>query len=365
MKPNCLFIVNGLGMGNSTRCFAIMEHLHDRGASIHVLTSGNGLEFFQDKKQVTSLSPMASFYYAVSRGRISAWHTVASLRVLAQRAREKKAQLEKVLSAIRPDVAVIDSEYTVGPLRQRAIPVVGLNNSEIVVSEYLRATNNPSSVRSHFWCIEFGDYLFHRHFCDLVLSSAPLPTPTRHARFKRIGLIFRRSLLSQIPSATPRPFVRPREVRNILFMLSGSIHAPPVSFDTSSFPFHIDVVGQSGESKGDVVFHGRLMNNIELLMKADALVVNGGYSAFSEAVALGKPTVIIPIAGHAEQLVNARFVEQLGCGFIASDTTVMDRIEACYEANEWPGLKPRSENLQLDGATQAADAILALAERRS
>src|SRR5438132_9465195 len=116
---------------------------------------------------------------------------------------------------------------------------------------------------------------------------------------------------------------------------------------------------------GDVVYHCRLMKNIELLMKDDALVVNGGYSAFSEAAALSKRTVIIPVAGHAEQLVNARFVEQLGCGFIASDTTVMDKIEACYEANEWPGLKPRSENLQLDGATQAADAILALAERRA
>src|SRR5438552_9984657 len=172
MKTNCLFIVNGLGMGNSTRCFAIMQHLHDRGANIHVLTSGNGLEFFQDKKQVSSLSPMASFYYAVSRGRISAWHTVASLRVLAQRAREKNAELEKVLSAIRPDVAVIDSEYTVGPLRKRAIPVVGLNNSELVVSEYLRAKHNPPSVRSHFWSIDFADYLFHRYFCDLVLPSA-------------------------------------------------------------------------------------------------------------------------------------------------------------------------------------------------
>jgi len=365
MKTNCLFIVNGLGMGNSTRCFAIMQHLHDRGASIHVLTSGNGLEFFQDKKQVTSLSPMASFYYAVRHGRISAWHTVTSLRVLAQRAREKTAQLEKLLSAIRPDVAIIDSEYTVGPLRQRAIPVVGLNNSEVVVSEYLRAANNPPSIRSHFWCIEFGDYLFHRYFCDLVLSSAPLPTPTRHHKFKRIGLILRRGLLSQIPRVAPKPFVRPRQIHNILFMLSGSIHASAISFATSRFPFHIDVVGRSGETKGDVAFHGRLMDNIELLMKADALVVNGGYSAFSEAVALGKPTVIIPVAGHAEQLVNARFVEQLGCGFIASDTTVMDKIEACYEANEWPGLNPRSEHLQLDGATQAADAILALAERRS
>ena len=365
MKTECLFIVNGLGMGNSTRCFAIMEHLHDRGASIHVLTSGNGLEFFQDKKQVTSLTPMPSFFYAVKHGRISAWQTIASLRVLAQRAREKKAQLEKLLSAIRPDVAVLDSEYIVGPCHRRHIPVVGLNNSEVVVSEYLRAPYNPPSVRSQFWCIEFSDYLFHRSCCDLVLSSAPLPTPPRHPRFKRIGLIFRRTLLPEILLAANKPLVRPRQLKNLLFMFSGSIHASPLSFAKSRFPFHIDVVGQSGESKGDVVFHGRVMDNIELLMKADALVVNGGYSAFSEAVALGKPTVIMPVAGHAEQLVNARFLEQLGAGFIASDTTVMDRIEACYEANEWLGLKPRPKDLQLDGATQAAAAILALAEKRS
>src|SRR5207302_10218828 len=108
MKTNCLFIVNGLGMGNSTRCFAIMVHLHDRGASLHVLTSGNGLEFFQDKKQVTSLSPMASFYYAVRHWRISAWHTVTSLRVLPQRAPERTAQLEKPAPAIRPVVAITD-----------------------------------------------------------------------------------------------------------------------------------------------------------------------------------------------------------------------------------------------------------------
>src|SRR5207245_11265029 len=97
-----------------------------------------------------------------------------------------------------------------------------------------------------------------------------------------------------------------------------SIHYFAMSFSTSHIRFHIDVVGRSGETKGDVVFHGRLMNNIELLMEADALVVNGGCSASSEAIALGKPTVIIPVAGHAEQLVNARFVEQLGCGSIAS-----------------------------------------------
>jgi len=54
LKPTCLFLINGLGLGNSTRCEAVMEHLAEAGFRIHVLTSGNGLAFFRDKPLVES-----------------------------------------------------------------------------------------------------------------------------------------------------------------------------------------------------------------------------------------------------------------------------------------------------------------------
>ena len=50
-------------------------------------------------------------------------------------------------------------------------------------------------------------------------------------------------------------------------------------------PFAVDVVGRSGESHGNVTFHGRQMNNSALLACADAFVSNGGYSALSECLA--------------------------------------------------------------------------------
>ena len=31
MSHTCLFIINGLGLGNSTRCYAVMEHLVEQG----------------------------------------------------------------------------------------------------------------------------------------------------------------------------------------------------------------------------------------------------------------------------------------------------------------------------------------------
>ena len=37
-----LFIVNGLGLGNSTRCESIIESLIFKGKTIDIITSGNG-----------------------------------------------------------------------------------------------------------------------------------------------------------------------------------------------------------------------------------------------------------------------------------------------------------------------------------
>src|SRR5207253_4330919 len=118
MGRTCLFIINGLGMGNSTRCHAVMEHLADAGFKIHALTSGNGLTYLKDKPCVESITPMKPFFYSGKDGGVSGWSTIKSIRALAVIAKTKKAELEKLLDQINPDVAVIDSEYKISPLRR-------------------------------------------------------------------------------------------------------------------------------------------------------------------------------------------------------------------------------------------------------
>ena len=59
------------------------------------------------------------------------------------------------------------------------------------------------------------------------------------------------------------------------------------------------------------------MDNADLLARADALVINAGYSAVSEAFVLRKPVFVVPVPGHAEQFVNACLVKDLGLGFMA------------------------------------------------
>ena len=357
VNKTCLFIINGLGMGNSTRCHAVMERLAAVGCEIHVLTSGNGVSYFKNQSFVKSLTAMDAFFYSGSNGGINGWSTIKSLRALLKVAKGKRAQLSTLLENINPDVAVIDSEYAISPLRKRRIPIVGLNTSEFVVSEYLKCREIPRGIRSHFWFVEFSDYLFHRHYCDLVLSPFPLRTPTRHPKFQRIGLIARESIRQKAAPRTGKDFPSPRQLRRVVFMLSGSVHASNINFDCE-LPFKIDVVGRTGVSRGNVTYHGRQMDNTDLLTQADALVINGGYSAVSEAFVLGKPVFVVPVPGHAEQFVNARLVSELGLGFVAEEATVVRQILDMYEKDKWMNLKPMPPSFETNGAEEAAQAVL-------
>jgi len=96
------------------------------------------------------------------------------------------------------------------------------------------------------------------------------------------------------------------------------------------------------------------MDNVELLSQADALVINGGYSAVSEAFVLGKPVFVVPVSGHAEQFVNASLVRNLELGFVADEATVLDQLLTMYERDEWVGINHPAGRSKLMGRVRLA-----------
>jgi UDP:flavonoid glycosyltransferase YjiC (YdhE family) len=74
-----LFLVNGLGLGNSTRCHAVMQRLVERGAEIQIVTSGNGLWYFRSVPNIAELHEVESLYYGVKDGRISISRTLRAV----------------------------------------------------------------------------------------------------------------------------------------------------------------------------------------------------------------------------------------------------------------------------------------------
>ena len=130
----CLFLINGLGMGNSTRCHAIIKQLDERGLRVDVLTSGNGLDYFSNRPEVASLIPTRGYHYSSHNGHVSGLRTAASLFNHYRIGQEKQSDLKALLKRLPVDL----------PLRPWPIAIITLKNRTLspVAERFIEAARN-------------------------------------------------------------------------------------------------------------------------------------------------------------------------------------------------------------------------------
>ena len=105
-----LFLVNGLGLGNSARCHAIIQYLQGR-CEVAVMTSGNGIWYFKNYPDIKILVELKSLFYGSKKNKLSILNTILSLKKLIQIMKENNSLIEKYLIEYKPDTVVIDSIY--------------------------------------------------------------------------------------------------------------------------------------------------------------------------------------------------------------------------------------------------------------
>lgn len=350
-----LFLVNGLGLGNSTRCQAVIARLLEAGAEIAVATSDNGLWFFQDQPGLHSLSELPSLRYGAKDGRLSIAATLGQIGQMRATVRQAERAIGGVIRRFRPEVVVSDSVYALGPVRRAGLPLAAINNADMVVRAMAAFGDRPPGVLPQFLAVEMADYLFHRLRPDLVISPRLDPADRRAAgRLRPVGPIVRCGYVGDGAADHPP--------RRVAIMLSGSVFGSPVSLKRAHPGLIIDVIGRPaapGEAAG-AVYHGKLRDSRDLLRQADLLIVNGGCSAVSEALMLKKPVVVIPVPRHAEQWVNARLVRHLGVGFEAAEEDLEEAMERALAGIDALRAGYRRLPPFADGAAQAAGLILGL-----
>ena len=346
--------MNGLGLGNSTRCHAVMQYLWERGAQIEVLTSGNGAWYFQGRPEVNNVHEIEALHYGKQNGRLSVLKTLLLTReILNVQARNAK-KVEAVINSFKPDAAVFDSIYTYRPFKKRQIPLIALNNSDVVYHSYYRFRDRPNSIKPQFYAIEMMDYLFHKAVPDLVISPAlDQSLPFKKDKFVRVGPIVRKGY---VPSASKR------KTDNIVIMLSGSTFASPVILKRRDYPCNISVVGRGAPDglyiPDNIKYYGKVSNTLPFLANADLVVVNGGFSAVSEMFYMKKPMIVIPVPNHAEQWLNARTVKHLGVGAIADEGNFEDKAtDAIGRLNDFQGAYDKLPDMS-NGAEEAAEILL-------
>ncbi|PKU24308.1 glycosyltransferase family protein [Telmatospirillum siberiense] len=366
MSRRILFLVNGLGLGNSTRCQAVIERLTDAGAEVEVVSSDNGLWFFENDPAVARITPIGSLRYGSSGGRISIARTLAQIGRMRATLRETGTTLSEVLARFRPQAVVTDSVYALGPVRRAGVPLAALNNADMVVRGMARFRDWPPGVLPQFLCIELADYLHHRFGVDLVISPRLDPADAAEGdRLRAVGPIVRRQCRAERRDGPPS---------RVAIMLSGSVFGSPVSLSRRHEGLAIDIIGRPApdgaglgnkpERDAGVTYHGKLRDSLSLIRQADLLVVNGGFSAVSEALVLGKPMVVVPVPRHAEQWINGRTIGHLGVGTIGSEDRLEEAMETALGRIEDFRAAYRALPPVRDGAAEAAALILELAARR-
>jgi len=105
----------------------------------------------------------------------------------------------------------------------------------------------------------------------------------------------------------------------------------------------------------------------ELFTLADCLVVRGGHSTLSQALASGRPIVSIPIPNHSEQIGNSKKIAELGVGLYLDPSSANPKriasaiMEVCgVEAFKRRAVEVRDVTLRLDGLKAVVDAVEAL-----
>ncbi len=349
-----LFLVNGLGLGNSTRCHAIMQKLAGHGVASTVATSGNGLWYFRQQPGIDDPIELEALQYGTSGGRISSVRTILSVPRYLATMRANSKLIEGVMDRLKPDAVVTDSTYMRRSRRGKQVPLFAVNNADVVHTLYRHYTDRPASIRLQFHAVEELDFLYHRFVPDVALSPSLTSAAGKPpAPYVRIGPIVRPSCR---PSATQgRP-------SRILVMLSGSKFGSPVTLERAPDGCTVDIVGRAAPANqavpGGLRYLGRVLNTPELAASADLLVVNGGFSAVSEAFVMRKPLIVIPVPNHAEQWVNARTICDLGVGMMAREEDLPAAIDEALGKIE----KFRAAYAELppaaDGAEEAAEQIL-------
>lgn len=347
-KPKVLFIINGMGLGNSTRCYAVIQELVEK-MEIHVITSGNGLLFFDSLPEITglySLNPVS--YDFNSEGKIRVLSTLRRSLELRRCNKLNEKIAIKLIEALSPSAVVLDSQYFIRIFLDRRINTLAINSAAFVVWSYLR--NFFSETHVHFWFFEFSDFLFHKIFAKNVLVPE-LMVPSH--RKEGPALLVRRGVVSKLSLQRPSSSKRLR----LTIVLSGAINQSSLDPLNWNLPVDIDVVGRSGTDAPGIRYHGKVFNE-ELMINADILVVNGGLSSVTEVLALRKPAVVIPLPGHSEQYANAHRLYELGVALIANTANIVEQVQDIISNYEKFLHRCNTVSFTTDGARKLAEQIL-------
>jgi uncharacterized protein (TIGR00661 family) len=307
-----LYGVVGEGMGHATRSKVVCEHLVARGHDVKIVVSGraHGMlsKAFSDVVEIKGLT-IRYVDNRMDRDGTLARNVLAAPSMLATNV---GAYFDTV-AKFRPDAVFSDFDsfaYLFG--KRHGLPVVSIDNQQIV-SRCKIGKFAKSGVKL--------DYQLTKAFvraklpgCEHYVVTTFFEPPIRRKCEDDTTLvppILRKEILEAKKRARPGDHVLVYQTSESDTKLLDELQRLPEQ------KFIVYGLRRSAHKGNTTLKEFSETGFVDDLASAKAVVCNGGLSLIGEAVFLGKPIFSVPVRNQYEQVLNARYLEQLGYGLEA------------------------------------------------
>lgn len=308
MRKRIAFFIGGTGLGNATRSIPVVEAAMTNGWSTVVATSSLSFDLIQQRfPSGISLTRLGRQRLAGQNQlnmlelifRLPSFITIFVRNFLAARRILREAQVE---------VAYIDSEYS-GLLAAKlaGCQVIVMNQGALVKRQWQSASREQKRRLSFsYYFLEYLEDFLYRKIADRILVPSPIQIDSLPSPYHVISPPIRFHKSTQSADSIEVLFIAGGSGMGDISYLEELAHVEPA--------LQITVIGKIDQTlvAPNVQFHGVVSQSEQYIEKAKYIVAQGGHSSLMDLIFLGKPALLIPIAGHAEQHMNALWAEQKG-----------------------------------------------------
>jgi uncharacterized protein (TIGR00661 family) len=312
-----LYGVTGEGMGHATRSKVVCEHLVSRGHDVKIVVSGRAHGFlaktFRDVVEIKGLT-IRYVDNRMDRDGTLARNVLAAPAMLAANV---QAYFDEVASFSAEAVISDFDSFAYLYAKRHGVPILSIDNQQIISRTKLgKFAKEGSKV----------DYQMTKAFiraklpaCDHYVVTTFFYPPVRKRYAKDTTLvppILRKSVLDARKRAALGPHVLVYQTSTSDTTLVDELNA------VKEEKFVVYGLRKNAKKGNCTLKEFSEDGFVADLASARAVVCNGGLSLIGEAIYLGKPIFSMPVGNQYEQLLNARYLEELGYGLGT------DKIEA-------------------------------------
>ncbi len=374
MHHNIYFSICGEGYGHSSRDMAIAEELKKAGAKVLLGSYGYVLERL--KKSFDSIEMPREFEMAGAGGEFDLKRTISKSALSAFGTSKIIFSEEKIIKSFGATCVVADGRWSA------VVAAFRLGLPCIIVAN--QTTLRPFFKESDFFINLFGKNLELAMGAGAVLSDAIIVPDMPPPKTVCIGTLSKeKRIMKKEIFAGPvvsGSFLRKKKVVGIsrpfiLTILGGHAFRLPV-FDeilkaAEKFPkmtFLIFTKFKSDKCPKNVIVRGFADDISRYMHTAELIITQAGHSTAMELLALGKPALIIPDKGQAEQESNAARMKELGVAetldySYLSDIPEKINLLLCNKKYKQNAAKYSKMARKMSGAKKAAQIILEYSER--